>query len=258
MIETNNTKKALERLRKFTDKSLIFEDISKLRLPHKKGPLPYLGATCETEENITIWVSQKSPEATIVHEIIHRILRYEGYPVVEINKNYTLKNIPQQFHNGLPKLQADLSSTIDHPEVFRRLEEDYQLDIEYYYKIQVSQKIDRFKRLLNEGKKANPNAYQFYRQQDILIGLDYFLWRNQSRELLKMFMDNFPSTYQSCFALSRKLKKFDFSNSFEAFNAGKVILKHIENYGKKNSLGSTINKLWSALNIKLPSKTTIK
>jgi len=151
---------------------------------------------------------------------------------------------------ALPKLQGYFSSTIDHPEVFRRMETDYTLDLNKYYEIQVNQKLNRFKKIL---KNNNPEdiGYFFYRQQDILIGLDYFLFGNCKEKIIEVFKQHFPDAYQSCMSLYKKTSKVGFSTPQSAYKSAQLIKKHIINYGERKSIYKEFNDIWKALEIRL-------
>jgi hypothetical protein len=250
MIETKNAIKAIDRLRSYTTKPIIQKDIRELASdPVYYSASSYLGATLNTPEFIIIYLSDKYPEASFVHEILHIILDYEGFPNVSINEGFARRNLPSQLINVLPKLQSNLSSTIDHPEVYRRIESDYNLDLEAYYEIEFQQKVNRFNKMISISKSNE--QYYFFRQQDILIGLDYFLWRDHGEKLLKLFRKYYPDAYSSCLSLFKKISKSGFKTPKQSYQSAKAIKMHLINYGKKMLLKKKYNDLWKALEIKL-------
>jgi len=250
MIDTPNTRKVLEKLRKYTDKKILIKHMDEFHHPAFSGPVSYLGIVDDTPECIIIFLSERCPEETFIHEILHKILHYEGFPVVFINERFARSNLPQNMIRALPKLQGYFSSTIDHPEVFRRMETDYTLDLNKYYEIQVNQKLNRFKKIL---KNNNPEdiGYFFYRQQDILIGLDYFLFGNCKEKIIEVFKQHFPDAYQSCMSLYKKTSKVGFSTPQSAYKSAQLIKKHIINYGERKSIYKEFNDIWKALEIRL-------
>ena len=198
MIETKNTLKVINMLRKYTDKKVFVKDIKELSNdPVFSGAASYLGATYNGPDSIIVYLNlsyQHTCEATFIHEILHIILDYEGFPNIIINEDVA-KILPSQFARVLPKLQSFFSSTVDHPEIFKRMESDFDLDLSLYYEIQVQQKLNRFYKSLASDSKTN-EQYYFFRQQDILIGLEYFFYpQNHKEKILKVFRESYPDAY---------------------------------------------------------------
>jgi hypothetical protein len=240
MIETENTIKVIKNLRIHTDKSINLKDIKELGVT-------YLGGAEEDSESINVYLSDKCQEAVFVHEILHIIMDYEGFPNIFINEVFVERNLRDFPSNTFKKIQAYFSSIIDHPEVFRRMESEYNLNIEEYYKIQFEQKERRFKR-----DKVPPSNGQFYflRQQDILIGLDYFLWRDYGERLLELFRKYHPDAYSSCLSLFKKVSKLGFRTPEQTYQSAKEIQRHVINYGERKSLKKRYNDVWKAFEIR--------
>lgn len=250
MIDTENTQKAITTLQKYTSKPIEIKNINELKLQDNPDkPVTYLGATDETDNKIIIWLSDKCPEETFVHEVIHRILKYEGFPEVFFNEDFINKRIPSNYHKLIPKLGGYLSSTITHPEVFRRMESDYSFDLDKYYKIQLEQKLKRFDKILKSNTKDKDDI--FFIQQEILTGLDYYLWGEENKNILfEIQKENFPSAYHSCLALYKKCNKIGLFTPDAAYKSANIIKKHIITYGERNSIKKEINNLWRALDIR--------
>lgn len=241
IINTKNTEKALSYLRKFTNKEVIIKPISDLKDPITNKPLTYLGATQEKENDIIIWLSENSPEESFVHEILHIILKYEGFPQVYVDE--------RNLDNMSLKLRNYFSSVLDHPQVFKRMENDFDLDINSYYQLQAKQKIERFKK--HDILPNNPQYY-FLRQQDILICLDCFLWYNFGLEVLEIFKRKYIDAYQSCIALNKKINKIGFSNPKNVLEIFNIIKKHIINFGRHKKVDRAYIKLWQVVLAKQP------
>jgi len=253
VTKTRNGFRAIEMLRKYTNKNILVKDIRELA-GHLSFPgvESYLGVSDNAPENIIIYLNFSYPntcEATFVHEVLHIILHYEGFPQVIINQEKA-NTLPIQLRQGLPKLQSFFSSTLDHPEIFRRMESEFDLDLSSYYQIQVQQKINRFHKSLKEGAKRS-QQYYFFRQQDILIGLEYFFYPpNYKETILQVFNEFHPDAYASCSSLYEKVKKIGFYTRESAYQSGKMIKAHIIRYGERKGVG-IFNKMWEALEIKL-------
>lgn len=245
MIDSCNTQKVINMLREHSDnREIIIGDISSL-LKYNT----YLGAVNETQEAINIYLntsySEKIQEATLVHEILHVILTHEGYPKIIIN-NIKLKKINPQVHEVVHYLRDQFNSIIEHPIVFSREINLFNLDIDEYFKIQVEKKIERFdKRKLKEIKNII-----FINQQDILIGLDYFNYpQKHKEEILNVFKERNPDSYRSCLSLYKKLK---FNTIKDCYRSAYKIKNHIIKYGKRKGKHK-LNILWDTLDVMVNS-----
>jgi hypothetical protein len=252
VTQTKNGLRVINILRKYTNKNILVKDIRELVAhPSFPGVESYLGASDNTPENIIIYLNfsySDTCEATFVHEVLHIILRYEGFPEVIIDQEKA-NTLPNQFRQVLPKLQSFFSSTIDHPEIFRRMGSEFDLNLHSYYQIQVQQKINRFHKSLKEESKND--QYYFFRQQDILIGLEYFFYPpNYKERILQVFNELYPDAYASCSSLYEKVKKIGFHTPESAYQSGKMIKAHIIRYGERKG-ARIFNKMWEALEIKL-------
>lgn len=253
MIETKNTLKVINMLKKYTDKKVLVKDIKELSNdPVFSGAASYLGATYNGPDSVIVYLNlshQHTCEATFTHEILHIILDYEGFPNIIINEDIA-KILPSQFARVLPKLQSFFSSTIDHPEIFKRMESDFDLDLSLYYEIQVQQKLNRFYKSLRNDSKTN-EQYYFFRQQDILIGLEYFFYpQNHKEKILKVFGESYPDAYASCSSLYNKVKRVGFNTPKSSYKSAKIIKERIIKYGERKPTGM-FNKMWETLEIKL-------
>lgn len=248
MIETESTINVVKELKKHVNKKVIVRDIKE----HKDIPKSYLGALGETSDNVIVYLNYSQPieiiESVFVHEILHKILSYEGFPKVVINE-YVARMIPPNFWVALSKLRDDFSSVIQHPEIFRRMESDFSLNMDKYYEIQVQQKINRFHKSLAISKKNE--QYYFYRQQDILYGIEYFFYGEGYREkILSLFEEHYPDTYDSCSFLYRKVNRIGFYSPESCYKSAEMIREHIIKYGRRRLPNKTYNMLWEALEIK--------
>lgn len=253
MIETKNTLKVINVLRKHTDKKILVKDIKELSSdPGFSGAASYLGATYNGPDSVIVYLNLSHPhtcEATFTHEILHIILDYEGFPNIIINEDIA-KILPSQFVRVLPKLQSFFSSTIDHSEIFKRMESGFDLNLSLYYEIQVQQKLNRFYKSLRNGSKTD-EQYYFFRQQDILIGLEYFFYPQKHKEkILKIFGESYPDAYASCSSLYNKVKRVGFNTPKSGYKSAKIIKEHIIKYGERKSTGM-FNKMGEALEIRL-------
>jgi len=242
MLEKYNIKKAINMLRVHSDnRQIIIDDITKL-----DKYTNYLGACTETHEKIFIYINYSFPEdiqeQVVIHEILHIILGHEGFPRVIINDNLTREASPEAM-KIFRYMRDQFHSVIEHPQVFSREINDFDFDLDNYFNAQVEIKKDRFERRAN---RINDKSDYFVRQQDILIGLDYYSYPEKHRKIIqKMFRNLYPEAYKSCRNLWGKLK---FNNPQECYKSAQRIKKHIIRYGRKKKLLKT-NIYWVAQDI---------
>ncbi len=248
-VDTPNTRQAKDILFNHTQKPLIIEDLNKLKLTGKDYSVSDLGVSEERDDKIYIWLSDQYPEAVFLHEILHVILRYQGYPQICINRDFVKKHYPAQVLSSLKNFQIMFASTIEHPEVFRRLEQHFSIDLNKYFDLQVKQQHKRINSKLNKSITANSPPYYLFRQQDILFGLDYFLWGERGKELLALINEQYPLTYQSCCSLFDKIKKTGFTTPDAAHQSAQTVKDHLIEFGQINFLSEYYNNIWVALDI---------
>jgi len=187
-IKTKNTIKVLNELKKYTDKPVIQKDINDIYnniiYKHMKNNKEYNNLPAiaivedRKEEGIYIYLSNICPEISFIHEILHQILIYEGYPDTSINttnialsaishapiyadKNIYIKKFMKELIPSLKYLQSSLTSVIHHNEIYRRLENEYELDMKEERKEMYNQKMRRFDLNLNHNISKKMNNTNF-------------------------------------------------------------------------------------------------
>jgi len=71
-------------------------------------------------------------EVGFVHEVLHAVLHREGYPQVSIDRSRAGRFVEDDLQPLLDELQSYLASMLTHPEVYRRMRDDFQLDMAQY------------------------------------------------------------------------------------------------------------------------------
>jgi hypothetical protein len=113
-------------------------------------------------------------------------------------------------------------------------------------------KLRRFEKGLEKSTRKD-GKYYFYRQQDILIGIELFFYPDPYREeILNAFKEFYPGAFQSCLSLYNKIKRVGFRTPESCYSSAKIIKDHIMKYGKRKAVRE-INRIWEALEIKLKS-----
>lgn len=250
MNETNNTLLAREHLLKHTDKQIKITTLHEMaKVSGISGIERYLGAAKEYNDHIMVALNADIPEShenTFVHELLHIILDYEKFPNMAINEQFAIKNLPPRLYAQLPKLQAYFSSAIDHPEIYVRMKDNYELNMEKYFNFLLAQKKNRFTK---KNSFKNKEEELFFNQQDIIDGLEYFHYDNAQREeILMAFRETSNSAYNSCLALHRAISRSGMHNPLSCRKSAEKIKIHLVKYGEKRNIG-LLNNMWNALDI---------
>ena len=250
-METENSRLARDRLAKLTDKPIVMTTVQHLAQTEVVKSLENnLGVCKETADCITVALHPDRPEThenTFVHELLHKMLKHEGFPEIRIDEVYADTNIPAPLWPSLGNLRSRFGSVLQHPEVYRRMRQDYNLDMEHYFESLLKQKVSRF------SKKRGGNGQEliFCNQQDILDGLEYFYYDpDQRKQVQSCFRDSSESAYNSCLQLHAEIEKTGTHTAHSCLRSGKVIRAHIIKFGEKRNL-NVLNNMWKALDIKL-------
>lgn len=247
MIDTANTRKVLDMLRGFTNREVEVKPIEEFQAPGFTQPVTYFGITQLSEDHLRIYVSTECHEAILIHEILHIILRYESFPVVGVDETCAERRLPKPARDCLPILAGRLASTVDHPEIHRRMESDYDLNTDRYYSVHAERETDKIIR--ESGQTLERDDYVFVCQQNILSCLDFLLWGKPHTGLLDTVRRHYPEVFNSSQALRRKVARTGFSTPLGAFKSANVIRSHIVNYGKRRFVSKELPLMWKSLTI---------
>jgi hypothetical protein len=252
---TTSAETALDLLAKLSSKPVQVCDIQQLANRTSQSYFEtYLGANEDVSGNFIIYLNTSHPEriqeAVFFHELLHLMLKYEGFPQIEINSSIWSRLEPS-VQESLGKLRIHFASVLDHHIVFRRMRKLIGFDLSAYFDVQVSQKQQRFDQM---PRVLDVVMRNFYVQQDILIGLEYFLYPQPQRgRILTAFKNKDPIAYASCGALRDKISKNTVKTPAELFRVAEQVESHIIKYGEKKSIGK-INLMWKALDIHIPKQ----
>lgn len=234
-------------LRRHSDnREIIIDNIEKVPMY-----ATYLGVVSLTPDKILIYVNHDFPEnireSTVIHELLHVLLDHEGFPSIAVNEDKSRYASPDA-DRALSYIRDHFDSTIDHPQVFYREINEFDIDVDSYFDIQVKQKENRFLKGVERARtrKKKDKSYYFIRQQDILTGIDYYSYPSRHRKTIQeMFRSLYPEVFEYCDTLYSKLK---FNNPKEVFYSAQQMKKDIIIFGEKNGL-SEYNKIWDAMDI---------
>ena len=127
------------------------------------------------------------------------------------------------------------------------MESEYLLDFDKYYEIQMNQKLRRFERMLKA--KVSEAEHVFGMQQTTLDALDYFLWGEYGKKLLKIFHERYPGAYQSCVSLHEKTSKIGFNHPKKVLDVAHAIKSHLIRYGARKNINIAYNNIWGHWNL---------
>lgn len=251
-IETENTRKVVHILRRYTDKPIEVKDIAEFaNHPSTANIVNYLGASKEYSNKIEIHLNLTKPEdvreAVFVHELLHIVLRHEGFPGIGIRTDL-YRSLRPDVASALENLRDRFSSTIDHLLIYKRMITDFSLNFPLYFEEQVQLKTRRFRKF-SYKTHAKDAEYYFQVQQNMLDGLNYYQFPNPyAQRILEIFKEACPEGFASCLALHQKTNKIGYSTPQLMFRCANLIRDQIIKYGHKKAVGIP-NQYWSALGV---------
>jgi hypothetical protein len=246
---TNSAALVLAQLANLSEKPVQVCDIQQLAaIPTTAYFRTYLGANKETQSSFMVFLNRSYPEkiqeAVFFHEVLHLILKYEGFPQIKVNLSIASALKPNLLES-LGKLRVHFASVIDHHIVFPRMLQLIGFDLSEYFDVQVNQK----KLRLDRAREPNHIIRNFYEQQDILIGLEYFLYPEPQRNrILEVFKDKNPAAYACLTALRERVAQTTIKTPTDLFHVAEQLKSHTIKYGEKNAIGQ-LNLMWKALDI---------
>ena len=244
MIHTDKTIKAKNELEKITGipvKILSLDDFS------KKFDAPYItsyfGVYNRLEEEHIIGINLNKPntnESTFVHECCHAIMNHLGYPKVDY---MTYPSDGADFVSLLHRISSNLSSVIQHPKVYYMMENDFEIDMENYFKGLLLQKCERLKK---SSKEFELEKQVFNIQQNIIDGMEYFYYDDETRKtILSQLSITCPNSYN--FLIGLKKAKYNFLEIKESKKSANDLLARIKKYGEKRTESKTLNNIWDRI-----------
>ena len=204
----------------------------------------YNGVAWQEDSIITIGINVNKPEtneASFFHELSHIYLEYDNFPVITYNlENININN--KMLIAQMPKLCGYVQSVIHHPAVYKMMKEKYLINMNEYFANCLIQKRDRFL------KNSPQNKNVFEEQQDIIDGFEYsFYDGNAKEEVLKLFKQVAPDSYNSCIDITKRInQKCSIYTSDGSRKAPIMLLERVKKYGEVRKLG-TLNRIWDAL-----------
>lgn len=251
MIRTENTEKAESVLKNQSDeREIIVKDIKEFPDPDYRH---YSAVSRIEKEMIEIYINFEYPfeiqEESYVHELLHLILKNEGYPIIFFTEDDFLK-IPEENRGVFIELGVNFQTSIEHPEIYSRYLQFFDLNIDVVFQFKIHQQIQNWKSKKSRNEHIK-NIY-FGNQQEIMQSVQYYYYPNEYRfKILELFKNYYPGPHNSSEILHKKIQKYKFNNPKNCYISAKIIKEHIINYGRRKGI-QDINILWETLKIKLP------
>jgi len=248
---TINVMNVLSLIRTYTEKPISINRIADFPDPRFQNFKGYFGIGTDKGDTIKIWISDDFPEQVLVHELLHVLLRFEGYPEIFRDLNYLKKYIGKTAANQnlIDNLQSVLSSTIDHQIIYPRMGSIAELRTEDYFETLVRAKTNRVNKK-NKNSLRYKNIDVFYRQQDLNVLFDLQAFGPSSQLLIQKYSNTYPELYSYFQALNSFVQETGFSTPIVAKESAEKILSGIIEYGEKHNLDQRVNNLWRCLFVK--------
>jgi hypothetical protein len=247
MISTTNTKIALTDLKNKTNKEVVllsndeFEKLFKIKINAS-------GAHYFFEGKHYITIDKKLPielgECTFVHECLHAILRTEGYPCAYIIDKGDMN---ANMRNSLTNISGFVTDAIHHPEIYRRMSTNYNLDIKNYFDKVVEAKVLRLKNM--QKSISNDIEYIYSSQQNFIDAVEYFFYPTIQKEIIfNELKNNFIDNFQSINNI--KESKLNFNSPKDAILSIDFILEKIKKYAVSRDADILNKQVWNRIVIK--------
>jgi hypothetical protein len=248
MIHTDKTKKAQDKLINLTKKEISIistqEFATRFNVPLVKD---FLGVYYYFDNKHIIAVNYNKPEtieSSFVHECCHAIMKHEKYSEFEY-KYFETDTL--EFINTLKFITSILTSAIQHPKVYRMMEEDFNIDMNIYFEGIIFQKNERLEK---QPTISNQNLDHkiFLIQQNIIDGLEYLYYPlKYKNDILKKLMTICPNSYDYLKGLEKA--KLDFMTLKSHKKSSQDFLDKIKKYGVKKTESQNLNVIWDRINL---------
>jgi hypothetical protein len=195
-----------------------------------------------------IAIDEKLPielgECTFVHECLHAILRTEGYPCAYVIDKGDMNS---NMRNSLANISGFVTDAIHHPEIYRRMSANYNLDIKNYFDKVVEAKVVRLKNM--QKSISNNIEYIYSSQQNFIDAVEYFFYPTIQKEtIFNELKNNFIDNYQSINNI--KESKLNFNTPKNAILSIDFILEKIKKYAVSRDAEILNKQVWNRIVIK--------
>jgi hypothetical protein len=247
MIKTKNTIKALSSLKQKTTNEIIILSESKFEEKFQIK-LSGNGAHYSFNHKHYICVNEKIPdfaqECSFVHECLHAILRIEQYPCCYLEGR---RDFGVEEKKSLLAITGKLTDALHHPEIYKRMIEEYNLDIGRYFESLLKVKIERLEKI--KVSSSDNISLVYISQQNFIDAFEYFFYPEKIKlKLFQKMKEIYPDNYSFLIGIKEKKRKFDTPENAKLSING--LLNKIKKYGKKRNAEVLNNQVWDLMLIK--------
>lgn len=236
--DTPNVQKALDAIKALNGKRVEIKPMAE-----SSRQLGSLAQHHDHPDRHEIYLGDDFQEQSLVHELLHALLREQKYPDVD---HADRSRIPKGFEGYADDVAEVFANTLDHQAVYRRMESDFSLELGPYHLHHVE---GRLRVLLdNPGSFADHNNIL----AEILMGLDYYLWGKDGLRVVARLAELNPDAGRCCQAIHDEIQKIGFSSPELLRQVGEVIRQRIVEYAKGHSVDARIITVWENLTIYIP------
>lgn len=191
-LKRSNNLEIIERhVCKYTQKKILVRDISELRFEDKFFHNCF-GAESENDRNLLVWIDARLVtemiEAIYVHELLHRVMRYQGFAEWNITKDH-LSSKQSSIGETADDLCGFVGSKLEHPEIYRRMRADFNLDMDGYF----SNELISIRGYLDSKYNRTPSNICLNEQMSIILAFEALYYDPpHSEAALKMIKESYP------------------------------------------------------------------
>lgn len=244
MIQTENTIKALKSLKQITTSEIIilseskFEEKFQIRLSGN-------GTHYFFNQKHYICINEKMPhfaqECSFVHECLHAILRIEKYPCCYLEGR---RDFRDEEKKSLLTIAGKLTDALHHPEIYKRMVKEYNLNIEKYFENLLKIKIERLEKI--KTNSSDNLSLVYISQQNFIDAYEYFFYPEKIKlQLFDKMKEIFPDNYSFLIGIKEKKRKFETPENAKLSIIN--LLKKIKKYGDKKNAGVLNNQVWDLM-----------
>ena len=187
-------------------------------------------------------------EHSVVHEILHGILREERYPDADLPD---WSAVLPDWRNFARDIRNRFVDCLDHQVVYRRMVNDFSLDMPTYFAAKAAGQISAINQTIVDMPSYYPT--HSYVMPEILAGLDYPLWGNEEMVSVGHLRELNSDAADYLLQIHKELESTGHSTPEEVFQCGETIRAMILDYGSGHGVSEDILKWWRQLRIFLPT-----
>lgn len=247
LIERPAIQKARERVEALTSLPVNFRHVSQWKPSDPEHPHKLPGpAMHPTDIAFNVYLDETLPEQMAVHELLHVVMIEEGYP--DIRFDGARAPTGSRYQRSFEAFADGLVNKFQHPEIYRRMEQEYGQDMRTY-QVHVSSQLASGSAL---DVANGPLSFPLGKQTAIVDILDQLYLSPGSSPFIARYRTASPDTVAAAEALQLEFDQTGFATPEDALHNLKLFVEHEIRFGKAIGVGRD-NDLWLALEWFLPN-----